>query len=410
MRSPDQSAHQNNALNTAAASSAAGIGAQNYPADATRVVDTRITRTDGYHKGGYYTADEDTTLLQPTRTLGHAAAPTKAELQAAPEPPFAAGLRRFLTVVLCALALVTGLGATAGAWMNLKLMSERGFSQISSSLAEDSQLASRIADGAVEDLMKSEAMTTFLDGTKESGLYSILVKPTQDGIRSMLNRSAAELSKTEEYRSLWKEIAEETRRYNLEHQDGPAVIVLTPFYRALDAKVGSIGSFDPDLTKLGPETLNIDRVKDGNSQQDRQEQQEWFLHAGINRAAALGKSTMPLTIIAVLSLLLATLLAPRHRILVPVVTALLYALLGWGTAAWLGAQTPESLGITSHSTAGTALITGVWNQLAPSLTGHLQAAASYGLVMAILALLLGILIRLIALGRSSASGATVITH
>ena len=410
MRSPDQSAHQNNALNTAAASSAAGTGAQNYPADATRVVDTRITRTDGYYTDGYYTADEDTTLLQPTRTLGHAAAPTKAELQAAPEPPFAAGLRRFLTVVLCALALVTGLGATAGAWVNSKLMSERGFSQISSNLAEDSQLASRIADGAVEDLMKSEAMTTFLDGTKQSGLYSILVKPTQDGIRSLLNRSAAELSKTEEYRSLWKEIAEETRRYNLEHQDGPAVIVLTPFYRALDAKVGSIGSFDPDLTKLGPETLNIDRVKDGNSQQGQQEQQEWFLHAGINRAAALGKSTVPLTIISVLSLLLATLLAPRHRILVPVFTALLYALLGWGAAAWLVGQSPESLGITSHSTAGTALITGVWNQLAPSLTGHLQAAASYGLVMAILALLIGILIRLIALGRSSASGATVITH
>lgn len=404
MRSPDQSAHQNNALNTAAASSAAGTGAQNYPTDATRVMNTRITRPDGYHA-----ADEDTTLLQPTRTLGHAGAPTKAELQAAPEPPFAAGLRRFLTMILCALALVTGLGATAGAWVNSKLMSERGFSQISSNLAKDSELASRIADGAVEDLMKSEAMTTFLDGTKESGLYSILVKPTQDGIRSMLNRSAAELSKTEEYRSLWKEIAEETRRYNLEHQDGPAVIVLTPFYRALDAKIGSIGSFDPDLTKLGPETLNIDRVKDGSSQ-DQQDQQEWFLHAGINRAAALGKSTVPLTIISVLSLLLATLLAPRHRILVPVVTALLYALLGWGTAAWFGGQTPEALGITSHSTAGTALITGVWNQLAPSLTGHLKAAASYGLVMAILALLIGILIRLIALGRSSASGATVITH
>ena len=406
MRSPDQSEDQNNALNTAAASSAAGTGAHNYPADATRVVGTRITRTDGYYTDGHYTADEDTTLLQPTRTLGHGTAPTKAELQAAPEPPFAAGLRRFLTVVLCALALVTGLGATAGAWVNSKLMSERGFSQISSNLAEDSQLASRIADGAVEDLMNSEAMTTFLDGTKESGLYSILVKPTQDGIRSLLNRSAAELSKTEQYRSLWKEVAEETRRYNLEHQDGPAVIVLTPFYRALDAKVGSIGSFDPDLTKLGPETLNIDRVKDGNSQQDQQEQQEWYLHAGIN----LGKSTVPLTIISVLSLLLATLLAPRHRILVPVVTALLYALLGWGAAAWFGAQSPESLGITSHSTAGTALITGAWNQLAPSLTGHLQAAASYGLVMAILALLLGILIRLIALGRSPASGATVITH
>ena len=42
-----------------------GYWHQNYPADTTRVVDTRITRTDGY-----YTADEDTTL-QPTRTLGH---------------------------------------------------------------------------------------------------------------------------------------------------------------------------------------------------------------------------------------------------------------------------------------------------------------------------------------------------
>ena len=146
MRSPDQSEDQNNALNTAAASSAAGTGAQNYPADATRVVDTRITRTDGY-----YTTDEDTTLLQPTRTLGHATAPTKAELHGRPGASFAAGLRRFLTLVLCALALVTGLGATAGAWVNSKLMSERGFSQISSNLAEDSQLASRIADGAVED-------------------------------------------------------------------------------------------------------------------------------------------------------------------------------------------------------------------------------------------------------------------
>ena len=100
MRSPDQSEDQNNALNTAAASSAAGTGAHNYPADATRVVDTRITRTDGYHTDGYYTADEDTTLLQPTRTLGHGTAPTKAELQATPEPPFAAGLRRFLTMVM----------------------------------------------------------------------------------------------------------------------------------------------------------------------------------------------------------------------------------------------------------------------------------------------------------------------
>ena len=71
MRSPDQPAHQNNALNTAAASSVAGISAQNYPADATRVVDTRITRTDGYYTGGYYTADEDTTLLQPTRRSPH---------------------------------------------------------------------------------------------------------------------------------------------------------------------------------------------------------------------------------------------------------------------------------------------------------------------------------------------------
>ena len=62
-------------------------------------------------------------------------------------------------------------------------MSERGFSQISSNLAEDQACLTHRRQ-TVEDLMNSEAMTTFLDGTKESGLYSILVKPTQDGIRS----------------------------------------------------------------------------------------------------------------------------------------------------------------------------------------------------------------------------------
>lgn len=404
MRSPDQSAHQNNALNTAAASSAAGTGAQNYPADATRVVDTRITRTDGY-----YTADEDTTLLQPTRTLGHAAASTKAELHAAPEPPFAAGLRRFLTVVLCALALVTALGATTGAWVNSKLMSERGFSQISSNLAEDSQLASRIADGAVEDLMNSEAMTTFLDGTKASGLYSILVKPTEDGIRSMLNRAAGELSKTEEYRSLWRDIAEETRRYNLSH-DGPAVIVLTPFYRALDEKVGSIGPFDPDLTKLGPETLNIDRVRDGVAQGSATQDSDWVVHSAIKRVAAIGQATGTLIVLAAILLFVTVLVAPRRRVLVPVASALLYALACWGTASWLGAQTPASLGITSRSAAGTALIDGAWNVTQPLATSHLGAAASYGLAAAVILLLVGILVHLVHLGRTTASDATVITH
>ena len=63
------------------------------------------------------------------------------------------------------------------------------------------------------------------------------------------------------------------------------------------------------------------------------------LHAGINRAAALGKSTVPLTIISVLSLLLATLLVPRHRILVPV-GGLLYAPAGLGAASWFGGQSP----------------------------------------------------------------------
>ena len=82
------------------------------------------------------------------------------------------------------------------------------------------------------------------------------------------------------------------------------------------------------------------------------------------------------------------------------VTALLYALLGWGAAAWFGGQSPETPGNyqPQHRRNG-ADYRGMGTSL-PSLTGHLQAAASYGLVMAILALLLGILIRLIALGRS----------
>jgi len=95
---------------------------------------------------------------------------------------------------------------------------------------------------------------------------------------------------------------------------------------------------------------------------------------------------------------------------VPVASALLYALACWGAASWLGAQTPAALGITSRSAAGTAFIDGAWNTTRPLATAHLGAAASYGLAAAVILLLVGILVHLVHLGRTTASDATVITH
>lgn len=374
-------------------------------------------RSPDHHNATRNLDEEETSLLQPTRAMpasGYPAdgLPSPAAQSAAAPPahaPVAAGLRTVIALVLSLLSVLCALGATGGAWVRANIASETGFSEISANLASDQQLATRIADGAVEDLMKSEAMTTFLDGTKASGLYSILVKPTEDGIRSMLNRAAGELSKTDEYRSLWRDIAEETRRYNLSH-DGPAVIVLTPFYRALDEKVGSIGPFDPDLTKLGPETLNIDRVRDGAAQGSATQDSDWVVHSAIKRVAAIGQATGTLIVLAAILLFVAVLVAPRRRVLVPVASALLYALTCWGAASWLGAQTPASLGITSRSAAGTAFIDGAWNVTRPLATSHLGAAASYGLAAAVILLLVGILVHLVHLGRTTASDATVITH
>ena len=400
MRSSDNS-HTDRALkdqNVAGQNPAAAL-------DTTQHLDTQYLDTQNLD-------EEETTLLHPTRTLqsGDASLAGAPVHQAPPHlhAPAAAGLRTVLAMLLALLSVLCALAATSGTWVNANLASERGFSQFSSALAEDRQLAAKIADGAVEDLMKSEGMTAFLDGTKASGLYSILVKPSVDGLRTTLNRAAGELSTTEEYRSLWREIAEETRRYNLSH-DGPAVIVLTPFYRALDAKIGSIGPFDPDLTKIGPETLSIDRLKDGADQNSAQDS-SWVIHPQIKRIAALGQATGTLTVVVALGLLVAVLVAPRHRVLVPVASALIYAVACWTLASWLGTQNPASLGVSSRSAAGTALIDGIWAVASPSLISHLGAAASYGVVVAVILLLAAILMHLLRLGRTPASGATVITH
>lgn len=376
-------------------------------------------RSPDHHNATRNLDEEETSLLQPTRVMPASGYPSTPSGLPSPAPqpaavppahaPAAAGMRTVLALLLSLLAVLCALGATGGAWVKANIASEIGFSEISANLARNQQLATRIADGAVEDLMKSEAMTTFLDGTRASGLYSILVKPTENGIRSTLNRAAGELSKTDEYRSLWRDIAEETRRYNLSH-DGPAVIVLTPFYRALDEKVGSFGSFDPDLTRIGPETLNIDRVRDGAAQGSATQDSDWVVHSAIKRVAAIGQATGTLIVLAAILLFVAVLIAPRRRVLVPVASALLYALACWGAASWLGAQTPASLGVTSRSAAGTALIDGAWNVTQPSVTSHLGAAASYGLAATVILLLVGILMRLVHLGRTAASDATVITH
>ena len=188
-------------------------------------------RSPDHHNATRNLDEEETSLLQPTRVMPASGYPSTPSGLPSPAPqpaaappahaPVAAGLRTVIALVLSLLSVLCALGATGGAWVRANIASETGFSEISANLASDQQLATRIADGAVEDLMKSEAMTTFLDGTKASGLYSILVKPTEDGIRSMLNRAAGELSKTDEYRSLWRDIAEETRRDKLGHDGAP---------------------------------------------------------------------------------------------------------------------------------------------------------------------------------------------
>ncbi len=117
------------------------------------------------------------------------------------------------------------------------------------------------------------------------------------------------------------------------------------------------------------------------------------------------KSTVPLTIISVLSLLLATLLAPRLHPGAVVGSALRPA--GLGAAAWFGAQALNPRNYQPQHRR-TAQLPG-HGTLAPSRSGHLQAAASYGRVLAILALLLGTF-QFASSPWDMASGATVITH
>ncbi|MFC2536457.1 MAG: hypothetical protein ACFNXE_06770, partial [Rothia dentocariosa] len=265
--------------------------------------------------------------------------------------------------------------------------------QLSTQLVEDQDFQKRIADAAVTDVMNSDAVKRVFPESGNNFLTQIL-STSRDEVKKRLSENAQKLTGTSEYRTMWRQVAADTHTYNLAHPDDPAALDISAFYRELDARVGSIGIYDPDISSWGKHLISIDR--DGNPVQ----------HA-VQRAQWVGSMSGALIAASIIGLVIALILLPRGRFVLLTCAFLILAAGLWILSAVMAQQTPQTLGLSTDSTVGTVFLDGLVNTARPMLTGHLNSLASYSAWAAVVSLLGGILAKLIAL---TASGTTVRTH
>ena len=309
------------------------------------------------------------------------------------EPTSVSKLRYALAILAASLSILCALTGSVASWVNQNLISQSGFNQLSTQLVEDQDFQKRIADAAVTDVMNSEAVKRVFPESGNNFLTQIL-STSRGEVKKRLSENAQRLTGTSEYRTMWRQVAADTHTYNLAHPDDPAALDISAFYRELDARVGSIGIYDPDISSWGKHLISIDR--DGNPVQ----------HA-VQRAQWVGSMSGALIAASIIGLVIALILLPRGRFVLLTCTFLILAAGLWILSAVMAQQTPQTLGLSTDSTVGTVFLDGLVNTARPMLTGHLNSLASYSAWAAVVSLLGGILAKLIAL---TASGTTVRTH
>ena len=309
------------------------------------------------------------------------------------EPASVSKLRYALAILAVSLSILCALTGSVASWVNQNLISQSGFNQLSTQLVEDQDFQKRIADAAVTDVMNSDAVKRVFPESGNNFLTQIL-STSRGEVKKRLSENAQKLTGTSEYRTMWRQVAADTHTYNLAHPDDPAALDISAFYRELDARVGSIGIYDPDISSWGKHLISIDR--DGNPVQ----------HA-VQRAQWVGSMSGALIAASIIGLVIALILLPRGRFVLLTCAFLILAAGLWILSAVMAQQTPQTLGLSTDSTVGTVFLDGLVNTARPMLTGHLNSLASYSAWAAVVSLLGGILAKLVAL---TASGTTVRTH
>ena len=309
------------------------------------------------------------------------------------EPTSVSKLRYALAILAASLSILCALTGSVASWVNQNLISQSGFNQLSTQLMEDQDFQKRIADAAVTDVMNSDAVKRVFPESGNNFLTQIL-STSRGEVKKRLSENAQRLTGTSEYRTMWRQVAADTHTYNLAHPDDPAALDISAFYRELDARVGSIGIYDPDISSWGKHLISIDR--DGNPVQ----------HA-VQRAQWVGSMSGVLIAASIIGLVFALILLPRGRFVLLTCTFLILAAGLWILSAVMAQQTPQTLGLSTDSTVGTVFLDGLVNTARPMLTGHLNSLASYSAWAAVVSLLGCTLAKLIAL---TASGPTVRTH
>lgn len=309
--------------------------------------------------------------------------------------PRFSGLRKFLAILLALVALCFGTTGATAYWVQENFVDSQGFSEISASMAHDSEFQHELAEGVTNDLMKSEAVTKILgDGNSKSTFdpFNILgaIKDwSHDQVEAAILSATTTVVESESYPEVWQQVMNDTHDYNLDDSKTDSVIDVTAIYQKVDEQVGTVLGFDPDLVGSERHLINLDS-QNGTS-----------LNSTFKDIKNFAETWTIQLIIAGAALILAFFIWPRGKLLFTGIIVLLAgAILWFGSIAAEGiSQAARSLNITSG--VGQVFIQGIANQYAHSLADFASSFVVPTLIIAAALIVLGIAAQIAGLTRKS---------
>lgn len=294
--------------------------------------------------------------------------------------------RIVITLVMIPLLLGLVLSSSLAHWAQKSIVEDTGFELVTTDMMNDSDLQGQLKTAVVNDVMSNSSVTDIVGDGNSSGILGGMKNWAHDQLESTVNSTADSVFSSADYPQIWQQVMEASHTYNMNNPD-VAGIDIAPIFNAMDAKIGTIFGYDPDLTK----TTFIVPIESTNNNVVAQN------ITVLKNYGATWKAQIAATIIFAILMFL---VAPTRRLWWTSGVAALGALVVWIVSTLVGQFTLPNFG----SETARVLANGLTDALKNSLSSHLVTTSTWLVAITVIAFLLGLIVAVIKLGTKKSAG------
>lgn len=345
---------------------------------------------------------EDQTRVLPTEPTGPWTNPAVAEqnrrLAVIPSAEhYRAPVRRptlygtRIIAVLCLLPLLIGLvlSSSLAHWAEHSLVQDDGFSLISADMVNDAELQEDLRQAVVSDIMSNSAVQNAVGDGNATGFFGGVQNWAHDTLETTVSGTVESVFSSADYPDIWQQVMDASHTYNMNNPDVVGIDI-APIFNAVDARIGTILGFDPDLTKttyIVPIESSENKVLSDNIQVLKNYGATWQAQIAVTGLLAL----------------LIFLLAPTARLWWASLTTGISAFCLWMVSTLVGRFELPNIG----SNTARIFANGLTEAFTANLRDHLFNVATSMLLAAVLLFFLALIVGVVKL---SAKGATARTQ